>query len=276
MFGFLSKAQSPEAFKIYNNKGREMKFSKVLDELEDVDVVFFGELHNNSIGHWLELQILKSVYEKKKEILVGAEMFESDDQLVIDEYFEGRFKTNNFEKEVKLWDNYKTDYKPLLEFSKEQKLKFIATNIPRRYASVVSAKGFEGLEDLSPEAKKLIAPMPIKFDTLVPVYKEMLEMDMGHGPVNNVNFAKAQAIKDATMAYFITQNFKQGYTFLHFNGDFHSKLHSGIIWHLNMYHPGLKIITISCVESDKLDFDDKYKELADYIIVIPEDMAKTY
>jgi uncharacterized iron-regulated protein len=275
-FGFLSNAQNPEAFKLYNNKGKEIKFSKMVDELIEADVVLFGELHNNSLNHWLELQVAKALFENKKNIQLGAEMFEADDQLVIDEYFKGLYKESNFEKEVKLWNNYKTDYKPLFDFAKNNKLEFIATNIPRRYASMVPKEGFEGLEKLGDEAKKYIAPLPVPFDTLVPNYKEMLEMDMGHAMGNKVNFAKAQAIKDATMAHFIVKYLKPGFTFIHYNGEFHSKLYGAISWYLKFYKPDIKIMTISTQEADNLEFKDDYKAQGDFIFVIPGDMTKTY
>jgi uncharacterized iron-regulated protein len=276
MFGLLSNAQNPEAYKLYNNKGKEIKFSKMTDDLAEADVVLFGELHNNSMNHWLELQVAKALFDKKKSIQLGAEMFEADDQLVIDEYFQELFKESNFEKEVKLWNNYKTDYKPLLDFARTNKLDFIATNIPRRYASMVPKDGFEGLEKLSDNAKKYIAPLPVQFDTLVPNYKEMLEMDMGHAMGNKVNFAKAQAIKDATMAYFIAENLKPGHTFIHYNGEFHSKLFGAISWYLKIYKPEVKIVTISTQEADNTDFKDEYKAQGDFIFVIPSDMTKTY
>ncbi len=275
-FGLFSNAQNPEAFKLYNGKGKEIKFSKMIDDLSEADVVLFGELHNNSLNHWLELQVAKALFDKKKTIQLGAEMFEADDQIVINEYFEGLYKETNFEKELKLWNNYKTDYKPLLDFAKNNKLDFIATNIPRRYASMVPKEGFEGLEKLGDEAKKYMAPMPVQFDTLVPNYKEMLEMDMGHVIGNKVNFAKAQAIKDATMAHFILKYLKTGHTFIHYNGEFHSKLYGAISWYLKLYKPDVKIMTISTQEADDLEFKDEYKTQGDFIFVIPGDMTKTY
>jgi uncharacterized iron-regulated protein len=273
IFGY---GQTPEAFRLYNSNGKEVKFKKMIEECAESDVVLFGELHNNSINHWLELQLAKYLYESKKEIQLGAEMFEADDQLVIDEYFKGLYKESNFEKEVKLWNNYKTDYKPILDFAKSKNIDFIATNIPRRYASIVSKEGLDGLIKLRDEAKKYIAPLPVPFDTLVPNYKEMMAMEMGHQMGNKAYFAMAQAIKDATMAHFIAKYLKSGHTFIHYNGEFHSKLYGAISWYLKIYKPGVKIITISTQEADDLEFKDEYKEQADYIFVIPSDITKTY
>jgi uncharacterized iron-regulated protein len=44
--------------------------------------------------------------------------------------------------------NYKTDYKTVSRFCKENKSQFIATNTPRRLASMVSKKGFPAENNL--------------------------------------------------------------------------------------------------------------------------------
>jgi uncharacterized iron-regulated protein len=274
---FFANAQVPNAYKFYNNKGKELRFSRMINQLKDADVVLFGEYHNNSINHWLQLQVTMALYEAKNEIQMGMEMFEADDQLKIDEYFADLINESNFERQARLWPNYKTDYKPLLNFAKQKNLDFIATNVPRRYASIVAREGFEGLEVLSEEAKSYIAPMPVQFDPEVPNYAEMMKMDMGHSRGMNVeNFAKAQAIKDATMAHFIAKNLKPGHTFIHFHGEFHSKMYGAIGWYLKRYKPGIKIVIISAQESDDVKFKNEYKDQGDIILVMPSDITRTY
>src|SRR5665647_3720976 len=110
----------------------------------------------------MELELTKSLFAiKGKDLLLAVEMFEKDNQIIIDEYFAGTIKETSFESESRLWKNYATDYKPLLNFAKENGLKFIASNIPRRYASVVASGGFEALSVLSPGALVYIAPLPV-------------------------------------------------------------------------------------------------------------------
>ncbi len=276
LFTNILIAQNPQAYELYNSNGEKVDYNSMINEMAVADIVLFGELHNNSVDHWMEFQVAKSLFQKDSLLQIGAEMYESDNQLILDEYMGGYIKKNYFEDEMRLWKNYKTDYKPILEFAKANNIGFYATNVPRRYAGVVAKKGFEGLEALSDEAKKYFAPLPVPFDTLAPNYDEMMTMDTGHGMGISINFVKAQAIKDATMAYFISKNLKKGYTFLHYQGDFHSKNHGAISWYLNKYMPGLKIVTLSTQESKDLNFKDEYKKLADYILVIPEDMTKTY
>jgi len=267
------------AYILYDADGGKAKYKNLLKDAVEADIVFFGELHNNSMVHWLQLQLTKDVFaEKEGKLILGAEMFETDDQLLLDEYLSGQIKESHFENEAKLWKNYKTDYKPLVNFAKDNDLRFIATNIPRRYASLVHKKGFEGLDSVSPEAKLLLPPLPVKYDPELRGYKSMLEemqgMGGGHG---SPNLPKAQAIKDATMGYNILKNWEPGKTFIHFNGAYHSKDFEGIVWYIKQERPDLNILTINSVEQDTIsDLNDEYKNSADYIFCVPTDMTKTY
>jgi uncharacterized iron-regulated protein len=267
-----------QAFQFFNANGKKVKFENVVKEAAKADIVFFGELHNNAMAHWFELQVTKELYkEKDGKIVLGAEMFESDNQLLLDEYLAGKIKTKNFEDESKMWNNYKTDYKPLVEFAKENQLKFIATNIPRRYASLVNKQGFEGLDSLTNEAKKLIAPLPVDYDADVKCYSDMIEMMGGMGGHVTANIPKAQAIKDATMAHFILENLGAGETFLHYNGSYHSDNFEGIVWWIKQKNPEMKIMTITTVEQDTItDLSEDALNTADFILAVPSDMTKTY
>jgi len=265
------------AYQIFNSVGKNIKYSKMLDVIQNADVVFFGELHNNPICHWLQVELTKELLESKNgNLVLGAEMFEADNQLILNEYIEGKISDKSFKKEARLWSNYKTDYAPLVEFAKENQLKFIATNIPRRYASVVYKKGFEGLVDLSAEAKSYIAPLPVEYDPELEGYQAMLE-DMKMMAHVNENLPKAQAIKDATMAYSIAEAIENDKLFIHYNGTYHSNNHEGIIWYLEKYKPGLNIVTIASVEQEEIEnLGEENENLADYIVVITESMTKTY
>jgi len=267
------------AYKLFNAEGKNIKYSKLLMDAAEADVVFFGELHNNPICHWLQYEITKDLYiERNGDIILGAEMFEADNQMIMNEYLTGLISSKSYKAEARLWPNYKTDYAPLVNFAKDSSLVFVATNIPRRYASVVYKKGFEGLEVLSPEAKLYIAPLPIVYDADVACYKSMLEGMEGMGAHVTETLPMAQAIKDATMAYNISSHMDEsGKLFIHYNGTYHSDNFEGILWYLNKYKPGLKIVTIASVEqADLIDLEEEYLNRANYILVVNEDMTKTH
>ncbi len=275
-------AQDKPAYKIFTGEGKKADYGEVVKGSMKADVVFFGELHDNPIAHWLELEITKDLHsEKGKNLILAAEMFETDNQILIDEYFGGIIKESSFESEVRLWSNYKTDYKPLLNFAKDNGLLFIASNIPRRYASVVASGGFEALQKLSSEAQKYIAPLPVDYDPELPCYKDMLSMSGSiAGPMAknvNENLPKAQAIKDATMANSIVKYRQPSQTVIHYNGSYHSDRYMGIIWYLNKYSPDLKVATITTVLQDDIDkMEDENRGVADFVVVIPTSMTRTY
>ncbi|HLO90996.1 MAG TPA: ChaN family lipoprotein, partial [Lentimicrobium sp.] len=150
----MSMDRNLDAYKIFDKDGDEANFRKLADKAMDADVVLFGELHNNPISHWLELEVAREMHSRiGNKLVMGAEMFEADNALIVNEYLQGKVKDKNFEAEARLWPNYKTDYKPLIQFARDSSLRFVATNIPRRYASLVNKEGFEALEKLDPEAK---------------------------------------------------------------------------------------------------------------------------
>lgn len=271
-------SQDKPAYKVFTADGKKSDYEDIIKEASKSDFVFFGELHDNPIAHWLELELTKNLYSAKaKNLVIAAEMFETDNQILIDEYFSGIIKESSFESEVRKWTNYSTDYKPLLNFAKENGLKFIAANIPRRYASVVASGGFEALGRVSDEGKKFIAPLPVEYDPELPCYKDMLSMSggpMGHA---SANLPKAQAIKDATMANSILTNWQKGQTVIHFNGSYHSDRHMGIIWYLKKHNPDVRVTTITTVLQDDINkMSDEYKGAADFVIVVPSSMTKTY
>jgi len=270
------KSDKP-AYVIYDLKGKTANYKEVLESALESDIVFFGELHNSPICHWLELELAKDLFAEEGNLIMGAEMFETDNQLIVDEYLSGSVKERNFEDEAKLWDNYKTDYKPLLAFALENKLPFITTNVPRRYASLVNKAGFEGLDSLAPEAKAFLPPLPIAYDPELKGYKDMIEMMGGAGGHGSPNIAKAQALKDATMAYSILKNFEENKIFIHYNGTYHSNNFEGIVWYIKQARPDLKIMTIASVEQDEVDeLTEENQGLADFTLCIPSSMCKTY
>ena len=266
-------SQEKKAYQLFNKKGKKVDYGKLLIAAEKAQVVLFGEYHNNAISHWLELELTKDLADKNK-IILGAEMIEADNQKQLDQFLKGEINQKQLDSTARLWPNYKTDYKPLVEFAKENNIPFIATNIPRRFASLVSKKGFEGLENLTSEEKTWIAPLPIVYDSELPGYVNMLKMMGDHA---SPNMPKAQAIKDATMAYFIQKNLNEKSIFIHFNGTYHSDNFEGIYWYLKKAAPNLEILTIATIEQKelkKISTEDYNK--ADYILVIDEDVTKTH
>ncbi len=276
-FATVSQAQDKPAYQLYSSKGKIAKYDKMIEDLAEADMVFFGEYHTNPISHWLQIEMAKSFYELKKDkLFFGAEMFENGNQLVLDEYLAGFYPEKKMIPEMtQMWGNYKTDYKPLIEFAKEKKLRFIATNIPRRYAAMINKKGMDALDSLSPQALAMIGPVQAHFDSTV--YATMADLMGEHVPPNMLNIQTAQAAKDATMAQFSLNNFNKGDFLFHFEGAYHSNYNRGIIWWINKIQPGLMIKSVTTVEQSEWDemTEEEKETIANYTIVVADNMTET-
>lgn len=271
--------KTPEIFRIFDAQGKEVSYEKMIKTVSATDVVFFGEIHNCVISHWMELKVLETLTENNNKLKVGMEMLEADNQLIIDEYTSSTISSDRFEEECRLWPNHSTDYEPLVYYAKSHHLPLIATNVPRRYASIVKEKGLAFLDSLSAEAKRYLPKLPIK-------YVENKNAQEGFALMGLLGKAKetkpqlmaqAQAIKDATMGWFIAQNLKKGEQMIHFNGTYHSDARNGIIPYLLEYRPKTTISTIRAVRQEEIDkIEEDYLGLADFYICITEDMNMSY
>ena len=273
----LPGAAQMQAYRLFREDGKKTRYEKMAEAAAGADVVLFGELHDDPIAHWLQLELARFLYrEKGDRLMLGAEMFEADNQLILDEYLAGLISEDRFEKEARLWENYETDYRPLVEFARENGLKFIATNIPRRYANAVYQRGLSVLGEISEKAREYIAPLPLVYDTTLNCYASLAGDGamMGH---RSGHLRDAQAIKDATMSHFILENLEPGKLMLHFNGAYHSDDGESMNWFLEQARPELDIVTISTVRQEETGrLEDEFHGKADFIICIPSTMTRTH
>ena len=262
-------AQDKKAYVFFDKNGKRTSYKKLLRKSEKADVVLFGEYHNNPIAHWLELELLKDL-QPKRTLILGAEMLERDNQEALDRYLQGAIDQKGLDTLARLWNNHKTDYKPLVDFAKTHQLPFVATNIPRQYANLVYKKGIQALDTLPSSEKQWIVRLPFPYDGTLSQYEKIKKMS-GH---STDNLPMAQAIKDATMAESIWMHLKPNTLFVHFNGSYHSDYYQGIGWYLKRERPNLRILTIGTTSQAALKklAKENYNQ-ADFILVVDEDLS---
>ena len=151
-------AQDKPAYILYSKEGKKVSYRKMLKALSKADILLFGEYHNNPIAHWLQLEVTSDM-KQRRDLVLGAEMFEADNQEALTMYVQGKISAKQLDSGARLWKNYPTDYAPLVNFAKKNSIFFAATNIPRKFASLVSKRGFEVLDSLPLNEKKLDSPL---------------------------------------------------------------------------------------------------------------------
>lgn len=264
-----------ETFRVYRSSGEASSIEDIVKALSDIDVVFLGEQHDDTIAHGLQLEIFRraiSEYAAKRRVALSLEMFERDVQTVVDEYLKGQITENHFLLSSRPWANYKADYRPLVELAKEKGLSVIAANAPRRYVNMVSRNDRDSLNGLSKDAKKWIAPLPYAepSDTYAKKFKAL----MGPSPEAQMGIDKilaSQSLWDATMANSVAEFLKKNKKplVIHLNGAFHTENRLGTVEHLLKYRPKTKVLVVTMrYEDDYKTFDkSKHTGLGDFVIL---------
>ena len=268
-------------YKIYDTRNQKViSVDDIVSDMNNADVLFFGEEHNDSTGHVLELALFTKLAAKYSgKTALSMEMFETDCQNVLDEYLQGLIREKNFITEARAWHNYK-DYRPLIELAKTQQIPVIAANAPARYVNMVNRMGLTSLEKLNKTAKAWLPPLPI--DTATGTYYEkFLQIMGGHaGNMGGMQLYQAQNLWDATMGWSIAQFIKKHRDFkiLQINGGFHSAEQLAVPAQLEKYSSKTRILNVACFSDEQFDNPDwsKFNKNNDCVILTDPKLAKTY
>lgn len=231
--------------------GREISWKSLIGKLAESDGVFVGEKHDDPNTHRAELALWFGLSSRwKGAAALAMEMFERDQQGPLDDYLSGRLDAEGLSKTIKLWNNYPTDYKPLVDAAKVQKLPVIGSNAP---AALVRKVGREGLSALT-ELEKAMLGWPAlapEGDSYHKRFTEVMTGGAAHGmAMTEAQLARtyqAQCLRDATMADSVSRLLESGKKVFHVNGSFHSDGGLGTVARLRWRRPFAAISVAKCV-----------------------------
>ncbi|MGH7490562.1 MAG: ChaN family lipoprotein, partial [bacterium] len=126
---------------------RFIDFESMLAKAASIDVLFLGEQHDDPATHRLEAAALEGLARRRSNIIVAMEMFERDVQPSLDGYLTGHTSEADFLAASRPWPRYATDYRPLVELARDLKWPVVASDVPRRLASLVSRRGLATILD---------------------------------------------------------------------------------------------------------------------------------
>ena len=275
-------AQAPAAhYRAFDKQGNAVTLQNIIDSLERADVLFVGETHDSPVAHTLEAELLRRAEEaygsstpKRRAVALSLEMFERDVQTVLDEYLAGLITERHFLLSSRPWKNYETDYRPLVEYAREHRLPVIAANAPARYVSRVSSQGPDSLKSLPQVAVKSWLP-PLPFPAASERYAAKFNRFMGGagagaGAHGGLHLLEAQTLRDASMAYAISEYLKRGRDPLvvQVNGTFHSEERMGVPEQLARYRSKARALVVTIVPADTFpNFDADLGRLGDFVII---------
>lgn len=271
-------------YRIYDASGNQSNLNQIIETAGKSDVVFLGENHDDAVAHFLQAEIFKRLdenYGRKRKVALSLEMFERDVQIVLDEYLNDLITEKKFLDDSRPWNNYKTDYRPLIEYAKQKNLAVLAANAPRRYTNMVSRGGRETLDKLSPEAKKWLAPLP--YNQSSEAYSKKFTALMGGTSEANQGISKildSQTLWDTTMAFSINEFLKKQSNALivHLIGSFHTENRLGTVEQLLKLNPRSKILVVTMrYEEDFTKFDkSRHENLGDFVILTDAKIPRSF
>ncbi len=263
--------------------GKTLKWNELAGRLAENDVIFVGEQHDDAATHQIEAALLEAVHKKVgARLTLSLEMFERDGQVVLDDYLAGRSDEAALAKSVKLWPNYMTDYRPLVEYAKENRLPVVAANAPARLVRNVSRDGLaKAVAALAPPDRALVAayitaPQGDEYQTRFAAvigegHKEGDSKD-GLSPDAIQRFYEAQCVRDDTMAESIARVADQKRVVVHVCGAFHSDAGLGTVARLRWRRPiGTRVAVVKIApvaDVAKADPASLARE-ADFVIFAP-------
>lgn len=269
-------AYVPGAYRVYDAGGAPATLDDVIAAMAEREVVFVGETHDDPTGHMLEAELFRRAHDAyaSRGVVLSLEFFERDIQRVVDEYLAGLITESAFRSDSRPWPRYESDYRPMVEFAKENGIPVVAANAPRRYVTGVSRDGRDFLDSLGPDALETLAPLPYGeaseaytnqwiqeisevmeqegMKCGVPVEQLPNGVDAGPPPpppgahAQMGNQLQSQMLWDATMAYWINEALlrRPDALLLHAVGSFHVARNTGIPEQLRRYRPGASTMVV--------------------------------
>jgi uncharacterized iron-regulated protein len=166
--------------------------------VEQADVVYVGETHDDSADHQLELALVRGLLKRKVKFAIGWEMFDTSQQAVMDQWSSHGISLAKMLVETdfqKHWGTYSPAYEQILRMAGKAGVPNLALNASPQLPHKI-ARG----ESLTAEERAMI---PTGFTATEAGYRNFLAMMGGHPGMNDADlrhFFAAQIIWDQTMA----------------------------------------------------------------------------
>ncbi len=181
---------------------RLINIADIAEKVSRKKIIYAGEVHVKFEHHRAQYEILRELYRKNKNIIIGMEMFQKPFQKALDDYISGSIEEKEFLKRTEYFKRWGYDYplyREILLFAREYKIPVAALNIRNEIVSKVSK---EGLLSLSVDERKEI---PQDMDLSDSAYKARLRaLFEGHRNFESRNFDffyEAQVLWDEAMAH---------------------------------------------------------------------------
>jgi uncharacterized iron-regulated protein len=156
----------------------------------------------------MQLEIIRRLYEFKRPLIIGMEMFQRPFQKYLDQYVAKKLTEEEFLKKTEYFTRWGFDYnlyRDILNFARARAIPVIALNLSREITEKAAEKGIDAL------SAKERAELPADMNLNNQDYREyLLGVYMQHEDKKGFeNFYISQILWDETMAHSVAESLRK-------------------------------------------------------------------
>lgn len=248
-------------YHLVTSAGEAISIEELVAKHQDANVFMVGEFHAHPAVHLFQAKLMAYLAARDKPLALSMEQFTRADQAILSQYVKGEVGEITLTKKTKVWDNYKSDYRPLVEIAKQQSLPVIAANAPRNIVKCIGRQGPQYVEKLPTQERKLVAK---NIDISDSPYRQKFLSNMRGMTLSDERINQmfgAQMAWDATMAESIAMHLEQHpqQRIFHIAGRFHIINGLGTGAELRKLKPDANIVYISATMEEEQDKVSDYQ-----------------
>lgn len=275
----VNEAASARNIAIFSGRdGSARPWVAMVEAARRSDVVIVGETHGHPDGLAAAAALWDDIVAAEPSAALSLEFFERDTQAALDDY---RLRLTDEEAfrqaSRRTAGNYPDGHRQMVERARSAGRPVIAANAPRPYVRLARRGGFEALEGLTPEQKRLFrVPDALPGGRYRDEFMRMMTEDpsMAHGPTDADQrrrdaeaMFRAQSLWDWTMAESVARGLEAGYRpVVHVVGRFHSDFSGGLVQALRALRPDVAIVTLSVLPESSATLREEDRGRADFVI----------
>ncbi len=299
------------------HSGDPVRWEDLLTRVAAADVTIIGELHDDAVGHAFQRAVVEDAIAREPNLALSMEMLDRSEQSIVDDYVADRIDREKFyeltastrwrkvaneylageinkskfkERILRIgWPDWETNYQPIIDTAKDGGGRIVAANAPwLRYSKLITEDGYEKLETLTDEQRRLIeTPEVPESGTYRERFWEVMvdraegeepeesesdgdDSDAAHMEMSDEVVRRSfhsQMMYDATMAGSMAEALESGARkVIHLVGQFHSDFEGGTVLELRRRFPGARILLISMQREPVKALREEDTDRADIVV----------
>ena len=199
MVSLLVLASGCTKDRVLRLKDKEIiRWDQMIQEVKSSNIIFIGGLHEEPKHHKYQWRIIKGLYDQGLSIAVGLEMFQANEQPILDSWVAGHLPLDQLLDTYSVtWPEPSAHYKKIFLLAKDKKIPLIGLNVPPEIPRNVARKGFASLSE--EEIRQLPPGSSCNVDE---TYMEFIKRvySVRSSGKDFINFCEAQMVWDNAMA----------------------------------------------------------------------------